>query len=792
MTLPTSPRCTTYRIAVLVALLAIWGALWLPGLLRGDVLYFRDLLSHDLQWRQEWARQVSAGRLPEWQAATSGGMPLLADPNTQALYPGTLLFLVARGPRAMALFFALHALILGLGANRLLRRLGHSQPAALAGAAFAAGSGIAFSQAVFPNAMASLAWSPWLAWTAAALPADRPGRVRRAALGGVLGALVLLAGEPVLAALGFAMWAAVLATQVRRLPRAGRAVATACLTPLLAAGFAAPLIVPALAAFATSRRSSIGLPPGSFAADAFLPRRWPELLLPHLYGRPGWLAPDGFWAAPSFGWIRYELNLHLGTVALVLILLAVATRRGRRWLLLAAAAALVAASPRALEHAADWVPGLGVVRYAIKALVLSHLALIPAVAAGAVLAARRRRTFRAIALVIALPMVAALILSGSPAMVRRTLSALFPASAADLAAPGVAEHVAAAVRRDALAQLLPLAAAAAAPGLLLVPALAAQLAVEGSSTIMWDDWRVYRSSPQLAHAVAGDPRLVVLLTQGPSGLRAAPTALSSPRFCTRLAWRQLQRYYGELYGVSYRGTVGPDGMEPWWTADCAARLRGSPGDLIPHLARQLGAAWILSSTPMPPTPDIVATTPYHQPADTIFLHRLASPPPAAWLAERTVTVPWRDGAWAQLADPATEPGRDAVLLGPAPETRRLAGGSATVIRSEPGAWTVDVQSAAPGLLVIDQSYSPSWTALVDGAPTTTELVNLWQLGVALPEGGRHRVQIEVSPRPFHTGLLVAGGAGLAALLLLLSGAREGRRSPTYGAEPTPPATPQAR
>ncbi|HHQ48524.1 MAG TPA: hypothetical protein ENK19_06530, partial [Acidobacteria bacterium] len=496
------------RRAALVALaLGLLVSLYAPGLVGGAIPCFRDLLSHHLGWHLEAARTLASGRLPWIDPAMGAGAPLLADPNTMALYPDTLLFAVLPPALALTLHLLLHHLLLAFGAFLFLRRLGRPFRGALTGAVFAAGGGLAFSQLAFANSVAALAWAPWLLWTAVRLPADGRGLARRVGAAAIFGALSLLAGEPVLTGLSWIAWGLTLsAGNSWNRPVAIRRLGLLA-APLLSVALAAPLLLPAAAVHAGSERRMLGLRPGSVAADAFLPRRWLEPLLPHLFGTPGPFAPDGAWAEPSFGWLRYEVNLHLGTVALVLLLLGGWSRRNRPWTATAVAAVVLAASPALIHLVGRVVPLAGELRYGIKFLVLAHLALVPVIARAAAAARRRPGGFRRRAVATGAVLLALGLPLATPPSARTVLSALYPASAGNLAEPGVAESVAASVRRDLAVELVPLAAAAVAPAALVLPALAVQLSLGGGSMLIWDDSERYLEPPPLAARLGADRRL---------------------------------------------------------------------------------------------------------------------------------------------------------------------------------------------------------------------------------------------------------------------------------------------
>ncbi|MFC1707478.1 hypothetical protein ACFL59_11810, partial [Planctomycetota bacterium] len=99
-------------LGVLVAGLLLWPAL-LPGrgLAAKDASHLFPAVKHHI------ATAVLGGELPLWNAAVGCGVPTLADPMTQTLYPGNVIFLLCDPFTGMKLFVLLHlALLVPAGA----------------------------------------------------------------------------------------------------------------------------------------------------------------------------------------------------------------------------------------------------------------------------------------------------------------------------------------------------------------------------------------------------------------------------------------------------------------------------------------------------------------------------------------------------------------------------------------------------------------------------------------------------------------------------------------------------
>jgi len=742
-----------------------------PGLAGGRTPFLRDLLSHHLGWRLQWADQVRAGILPLEEPLLDGGLPLAANPNAGALYPATVLFLVLAPPVALTLHLLLHHVILLLGAARLARAAGAPRRTAATAAIALAGSGLAFSQAAFLNASAAWAWAPWIVAAGAATPSRR-----RTAAAAALGALQWLAGEPVIAALTWALW---LAAVLLRSGGRPRELAAAAPAPLLAAALAAPLLLPAARVLAVSRRAAMPSSPAAVAADAFRPQRWPELVLPRFLGPPAPPGPEGSWAASSLPWQRYELSLHVGTVALLLLALGLGRRPG--WAVLAAGWAALAALPGVVTALARVLPALAGFRYAIKLLLPAAVAAVPVLAAGASRARHRPRAFRRLAAATLAALVPVAAVSLDATRTAAVLGRLYPASAATLRRPEVAAAVSRRLRADVALAALPLAAAAADPARLLLPALAVQAVLGSRWPLAWDRWSAWSDPPPLARRLGPGARVWVDLPV-PSGPVTGrdPVAAHYRRMAAALL-----PLYGERFGISYRAQPSPDGLEPAWVAAAAARMRGAADGERLMVARHLGIEWILVPRSLPGGPSGVERIATRAGGQPVVLHRLPDPAPAAWLAERVIAVPSEAAAWRQLADPATRPGRDAVVTGAA-GVERPGGGTVRVTVRRPGRWEVAVEAVRPGLLVLDTTPGPLWRVSVDGAPASQVRVDLCRLGVRV-SAGSHRVLLTADRRPLVLGLLLALAAA-AVTGTLAATPTPGRRPPTGGAEPTPRAT----
>ncbi|MCB0024853.1 MAG: YfhO family protein, partial [Caldilinea sp.] len=91
---------------------------------------------------------------------------------------------------------------------------------------------------------------------------------------------------------------------------------------------------------------------------------------------------------------------------------------------------------------------------------------------------------------------------------------------------------------------------------------------------------------------------------------------------------------------------------------------------------------------------------------------------------------------------------------------------------------VHTSTAGPALLVLSDSFYPSWSATVDGAPAPIYAANALFRGVVVPAGS-HEVIFEFAPAGWAAGLWLAALGGLL-LLLALSAALWLRRTRRTG------------
>ncbi len=192
----TARASTPLRQAALalLALAALAAAFYAPDLFGGKTLLLRDLFTQ-FQGPRWWYRQsLQAGEIPYWNPYIGCGVPFLANPQNGVFYPLSLIFFVLPFGPGLALYAAVHSLLLGFFSYLLGRTLGLPFWGALLAGIIAGFAGLPLKQVEFLELAGGLAWTPLVllgGWKCLAEPAARWSALLGAALG-----LQLLAGSP--------------------------------------------------------------------------------------------------------------------------------------------------------------------------------------------------------------------------------------------------------------------------------------------------------------------------------------------------------------------------------------------------------------------------------------------------------------------------------------------------------------------------------------------------------------------------------------------------------------------
>jgi hypothetical protein len=358
---------------VLVVLL--FGAF--PGVVLGtNSFFFRDFGTLGYPFIHYHRECFWRGELPLWNPLSNCGAPFLAQWNSLAVYPLSLVYLIFPLPWSLNCFCLGHLFLAGLGMYLLARAwVGNVFAAAVAGVAFAF-SGLTLASHIYPNYLVALGWMPWVVWLTERAWREG-GRMMLLAAGA--GAMQMLSGAPELILqtwlVALVLWAGHWVwSRGARLAGFGRLAVVV----LLVAGLSAVQLLPFFDLLLHSQR-------GPGFADQFWTMPgwgWANLLVPlfHCFRTPQGV----FFQSGQVFLGSYYLGI--GVLALALLAL-VQVRRRRVWALgaLAALSLVLALGENGPLYA--WLrrvfPWLGVVRFPIKFVYLAGF-VVPVLAAYAV------------------------------------------------------------------------------------------------------------------------------------------------------------------------------------------------------------------------------------------------------------------------------------------------------------------------------------------------------------------------------------------------------------------------
>ena len=267
------------------------------------------------------------GEIPFWDPYNNCGIPFLAQWNTMPLYPPALIYLLLPLSWSLSFFCLLHLWFGGLGMYFLARRWTRNDFAsAFAGTAFSF-SGMTLNLLMWPSHTATWSWMPWVVLAVEA--AWRDGG-RRIAIAAIAGALQMLAGGPEIIfftwTILFALWILQLAT--KEFPR--RAFWRFPAVVVLVALMAAAQLLPFLDLAAHSQRQA-----GYADLRWSMPGHgWANYLVPMAFGA---VRGEGIFFQIGQAWTS---SYYLGIGTLWLALLAIWKCRNRHVWLLAGIAAI--------------------------------------------------------------------------------------------------------------------------------------------------------------------------------------------------------------------------------------------------------------------------------------------------------------------------------------------------------------------------------------------------------------------------------------------------------------------
>lgn len=180
--------------------------------------------------------------------------------------------------------------------------------------------------------------------------------------------------------------------------------------------------------------------------------------------------------------------------------------------------------------------------------------------------------------------------------------------------------------------------------------------------------------------------------------------------------------------------------------------------------RMLGVKYIIVPKGAPPGGEGIWPVFVDDPNVDIHLNTLALP--RAWLVYRTEKVESYGQALERVLDPNFRPEEVAVIQN-GPQLDGTGRGRIEVGYYGPNDVVFFVETDAPALLVLSDTFYPGWQATVDGHRVPIYQTNAAFRGVVVPPG-RHRVEMHFRPQSLMLGLgmAMAGGLGCLALGLM--------------------------
>lgn len=739
------------------------------------------------------------GTVPLWNPYQFGGYPVAADPQSLLFTPTMVLFALVAPQASMQAFDAVimaHLAFGSLGMLGLARRWRwHPQAGVLAGLVFMLG-GVAASRLQHTGMIISYSFFPLALWSLQAALDSRS--LRTALLAGLLTALMAVGRDQV----AFLLCMALAGSVLRQAFRSDAAMAyLVSRAGVIAAAFGttlALLIVPILLTLQFLHVSNRpGIAYGRALEGSLDPINLVTLLAPNVFGSLDKIYDywgPGVGAVTGTDWTDRSINyLFAGTLPAILLLWhgmagARLLERGARYFACVLAAATVYALGRYTSifgFVFDWLPGVSMYRRPADASFLINVAL--AFLSGYLLhrfveeglpriLAPRPIAWAAIALTtatIAGLVAAALIFAEVTHRFEGSLWQLVTAGFAGLVVVGALV----AFRGRAVRPLAATALVAATAAQLLWHNAASPLNAEPASTYS----ALIKPFPDQAHGLA--------VLQGELARRRAEGARPRVEFLGVFgAWQNagmVDKYedtlgYNPLRIADYARAVGAN--EDSWFSD----LRDYPDTFRGYnsrLATLLGLEYLVLRQPiadMPRTfPRPRATLLYG--GGSFYLYKLDTPVvPRASVATHLVPVdsqhalesgslpqftPGED-ALIETAD-AARVGDRALLVPPdhvlkVVEIAATAGdlspaGRARIVRYTDNAVVLDVDTPAPGVVVLHDVDYPGWTVRVDGVARPLLRADLLFRGVEVA-AGHHTV--EFAFHPLSLANLKSAAAGL--------------------------------
>jgi len=361
--LPGKPVLHDAVMATLFCMLAL--IMYRAPVFLGDALYFRDYQFFFGPMKLFLAEMMKSGEWAFWNPRVLMGSPFFADPQSGVLYPPSLLFLFADGPKVIALSLVFHIVVGQMGLYKLARHYQLGWLAATAGAVVYGLGGWMISMGNILTWVYSAAWAPWVVLVFERLWAAP--NLRNTAIAAATIAMQMLAGNPEM----FLMIGLILV--VRRLAIPG-IMAAKWVPYSIAAGLLATLIYsPQLLATWEYQKLSVraaGMSIDELLEFSAIGSQWLSIVIPPALSAENWnilaVFPDGH--------VPLILSIYVGWVVIVLGIFGLVKpgRTGLSWLAIIGVGIFLAmgsANPLAI----DFLKLIKVFRSPEKYLYLVHI-----------------------------------------------------------------------------------------------------------------------------------------------------------------------------------------------------------------------------------------------------------------------------------------------------------------------------------------------------------------------------------------------------------------------------------
>ncbi|HVS62998.1 MAG TPA: hypothetical protein VMT85_05765 [Thermoanaerobaculia bacterium] len=812
---PSRLRRLAVPVMLLGPALVLIGLAMAPVIAGAETFFYRDISHFHLHAKWSQMQSWSQGRLPLIDMAR-GGAVSLGNPNTVPLYPTNLLYAVAPFYWAFNAHFWLHLLLAPLGVYWLARVWGLGRPGACCAGVVYALSGYYLSQFGFYNLVGGATLAPALVaatlGSSRVLRRDVPARRWPPLLAvGVLWALVLLAGDPIVAlqagllglgAVVIDRWPSAAASpgeagegggRWRKIGTSMRGLPWLAASTIAGTLVALPQYVEMARILPYSYRFQIFTPRQALLAS-WDPRQVAEWLIPFFFGRP----QLNFWGHRFSGdEIPLFFSLFPGVLALALVLVSGRPRTRAHafgWIGVVAGLAVALGSFNPLVHLLVRLPGIQLLRFPIKfwlpiamgAALLVGLGFERCRDPGA-----RRQLLRVLGLLMLLYVAFSALLVQFPAGVERWVTSVFtqpqpPNRAHEIRMNWLALSLVQALLVGVYCGLVWWARRA--PG----RAAAAALTIHAASQLLLlrplyatDTVAVYQQPPPLLAQVAEHEEIVhgeLDELFGPADNRGIfPDG--SAHWVERRGRLELYPFVGIQFGRRYVLLNSPEGLGSFFTVGAVQAMRLNGDDVRVRIARTAGADVVILKRRIE-DPESLGLRLRAEGTDafdsTISIYEIADSPPEFVLAGRVAYYERLDEVLQAIMSPQFDPLNTAIVPGPARQVARPSG-EVEVVSSSADRIELVTRSPEGGVLVAQRVFLSLYRATIDGEPAPITVANLHRLGLEVP-AGEHRVEIWVESAPFWRSLwgTGAGVLGLCAIPWLLGGPRRRDRTGAAG------------